>query len=116
MRMHRCLTEPFSSPGPSWEPSLKKVEGEMPGYRFTITNQGMGLALMTRLKVIDTDSGLELLPTLWSDNFISLLPGEGKEVHCTMGDQHLPDGLSIVYQSYNMDAPRSVSSGDLNEL
>jgi len=85
--------------------SLKKMEGKTSGYRFIIYNQGDGLALMTRLKVIDPESGLELLPAFWSDNFISILPDEKKEIHVTIGDQNLPERMTVTYQSYNMDAP-----------
>jgi hypothetical protein len=89
--------------------SLEKLDGETSGYRFTITNQGDGLALMTRMKVIDPLSGQELLPAFWSDNFISLLPDEGKEIFLTIGDQNLPEHITITYQSYNMDAPGNLS-------
>jgi len=45
-----------------------------------VSNTGSTLAFMTALKVVGEASGEELLPSLWSDNYLTLLPGEGKTV------------------------------------
>ncbi|MDX2429880.1 MAG: beta galactosidase jelly roll domain-containing protein, partial [Bacteroides sp.] len=49
-------------------------------YLVTLSNKGESLALMTNLKLIDPVSGLEILPSFWSDNYLSLLPGEENSV------------------------------------
>ena len=47
--------------------------------RVTLANPGTTLAFFIRLQ-IKRASGEEVLPVLWADNFISLLPGETREI------------------------------------
>jgi hypothetical protein len=85
--------------------SLERNSGNKLDYLFTIANQGESAAVMTQLKIADAITGLELLPTLWSDNFISLLPGEEKVIRFTTLDPNLPDKIILQYKSYNMEVP-----------
>ena len=43
--------------------------------RVTLTNPGKTIAFFVRLQVVGSD-GQEALPVIWSDNYVSLLPGE----------------------------------------
>ena len=49
----------------------------------TIDNPSKTLAFFVRLKATKTKGGEEILPILWQDNYISLLPGEKREVTAT---------------------------------
>ena len=49
----------------------------------TLENPGKNLAFFVRLKVKNGDVGEEILPVVWEDNYISLLPGEKREVTAT---------------------------------
>jgi exo-1,4-beta-D-glucosaminidase len=42
----------------------------------TVTNPGPSLAFFVRLRVLQKPGGNEILPSMWSDNDVSLLPGE----------------------------------------
>jgi hypothetical protein len=57
-----------------------KTTQESDAYRITVDvrNQDQGVALMTRLKVVDIASGLLVAPVMYSDNYFSLLPGESR--------------------------------------
>ena len=46
----------------------------------TLTNTGSALAFFVRLQVVTEPGGEEILPVLWEDNYLSLLPGESREV------------------------------------
>jgi exo-1,4-beta-D-glucosaminidase len=46
----------------------------------TIENPSRNLAFFVRLKVSKGEKGEEILPVVWEDNYISLLPGEKREV------------------------------------
>ena len=46
----------------------------------TLRNPSSSLAFFVRLKVIRDTDGEEVLPVLWEDNYISLLPGESREI------------------------------------
>ena len=43
-------------------------------------NTGSALAFQVRLKAVDSETGAELLPAFWDDNYFELMPGERREV------------------------------------
>ena len=49
----------------------------------TVENPNKSLAFFVRLKVNKGAKGEEILPVVWEDNYISLLPGEKREVTAT---------------------------------
>ncbi len=49
----------------------------------TLENPGQNLAFFVKLKLDKSANGEEILPVLWEDNYISLLPGEKREVTAT---------------------------------
>jgi exo-1,4-beta-D-glucosaminidase len=67
--------------------------------RVTLHNPGKTLAFFVRLQVTGKN-GDEALPVLWSDNYISLLPGETRVVTARYAVSKLGGG-----------APRVVVSG-----
>jgi exo-1,4-beta-D-glucosaminidase len=58
-------------------------EGERAVTHVTIENPSKSLAFFVRLKVEKGAKGEEILPVVWEDNYISLLPGEKREVTAT---------------------------------
>jgi exo-1,4-beta-D-glucosaminidase len=48
--------------------------------RVTLENPSKSVAFFVRLKVNKGKGGEEILPAVWQDNYISLLPGEKREV------------------------------------
>ena len=51
--------------------------------RVTLTNTGSSVAFFVRLQILKGPGGEEVLPVLWEDNYISLLPGETRVVSAT---------------------------------
>jgi exo-1,4-beta-D-glucosaminidase len=67
---------------------LKVIErtehkGEEAVTHVTLTNPSKSLAFFVRLKVDNGAHGEEILPVIWQDNYISLLPGERRDVTAT---------------------------------
>lgn len=48
--------------------------------RVTLTNSGPSVAFFIRLQITKGPGGDEVLPVLWEDNYLSLLPGETRTV------------------------------------
>ena len=48
-----------------------------------LENPSKSLAFFVRLKVNKGKNGEEILPVLWQDNYVSLLPGEKREITAT---------------------------------
>jgi exo-1,4-beta-D-glucosaminidase len=46
----------------------------------TIRNPSKDLAFFIRLKLDKAPTREEILPVLWEDNYVSLLPGESREI------------------------------------
>jgi exo-1,4-beta-D-glucosaminidase len=46
----------------------------------TLENPSKNLAFFVRLKIDKGKGGEEILPVLWEDNYVSLLPGEKREI------------------------------------
>jgi len=63
------------------ERSERKGEDEM--THVTLENPMKDLAFFVRLKVDKGKGREEILPVLWQDNYISLLPGEKREITAT---------------------------------
>ena len=55
-------------------------KGEEAVTHVTIENPSKSLAFFVRLKVDKGTKGEEILPVVWQDNYISLLPGEKREI------------------------------------
>ncbi|HEY3665592.1 MAG TPA: glycoside hydrolase family 2 protein, partial [Polyangiaceae bacterium] len=46
--------------------------------QVTLTNSGTSIAFFTRLKLTAGKGGPMVLPVLWQDNYVSLMPGESR--------------------------------------
>ena len=55
-------------------------KGEREITHITVQNPSKTLAFFVRLKLKKGVAGSEILPVLWQDNYISLLPGEKREL------------------------------------
>jgi exo-1,4-beta-D-glucosaminidase len=74
------------------EPVTPKVSARSDGaggLRVTVHNGGKGVAFLVRLRVTRGAGGDEILPSTWSDNYVSLVPGESRELSV-----HLPAGAA----------------------
>jgi exo-1,4-beta-D-glucosaminidase len=64
-------------------------------------NTTKGLAFMNRLMVTKGKDGEEVLPTIWSDNFFSLLPGEEKILTARFSKEDLEGKKPVVITDLN---------------
>ncbi len=51
--------------------------------RVMLENPSKGVAFFVRMKVSKGKGGEEILPVVWEDNYVSLLPGEKREITAT---------------------------------
>ncbi|MFG2076483.1 discoidin domain-containing protein [Nonomuraea maritima] len=69
-----------------------------------LRNRGDAVAAMVRLTLVDDRSGERVLPTLYSDNYVWLLPGESRTVELSWPADSLPTGRPAVrVEGYNVD-------------
>jgi exo-1,4-beta-D-glucosaminidase len=74
--------------------SERKGEEEM--THVTLQNPSKSLAFFVRLKVVKGVKGEEILPVVWEDNYISLMPGEKREVTATYRASELGAAKPVV--------------------
>ena len=63
--------------------SRDERKGEDAITRVTVQNPAKTMAFFVRLKVNKGKGGEEILPVVWQDNYISLMPGESRELTAT---------------------------------
>jgi exo-1,4-beta-D-glucosaminidase len=71
-------------------------KGEEAITHVTLDNPSKSLAFFVRLKVNKGRGGDEILPVVWQDNYISLLPGEKREVTATYRARELGATQPVV--------------------
>ncbi len=65
------------------ESNRTEIKAENAVTHVTLANPSKNLAFFVRLKVDRGPKGDEILPVVWEDNYISLLPGEKRELTAT---------------------------------
>ena len=65
------------------ETTRTEITGDQATTHVTLVNSSKSLAFFVRLKLTREENENEILPVVWEDNYISLLPGEKREVTAT---------------------------------
>jgi exo-1,4-beta-D-glucosaminidase len=60
-----------------------QTKGDDTTTHVTLENPSKSLAFFVRLKLSKGSGGDEILPVLWQDNYVSLLPGQKRELTAT---------------------------------
>jgi hypothetical protein len=77
--------------------------GQACTMRVALRNPGKGLALMVHLKLVDTHSGLLVTPIMYSDNYVSLVPGGGKDITIQFDAGDVPGGdAALMVEGWNV--------------
>jgi len=71
-------------------------DGKIAETRVTLENPSKNLAFFMRLKIDKGNGGEEILPVVWEDNYISLLPGEKREITATYHTSSLGEATPAV--------------------
>ncbi|MDA1236797.1 MAG: hypothetical protein O3A53_18605 [Acidobacteria bacterium] len=75
------------------------------GCKVTVDlrNDNQAVALATRLKLVDVASGLLVPAVIWSDNYVSLVPGETKQVTAEFTGRNVSgDQVSVQVEGWNV--------------
>jgi hypothetical protein len=71
----------------------------------TMTNTGSAVAFFIRLQVVG-GNGDEALPVFWDDNYVSLLPGETRELTARYRASDLHGSPKLVVSGWNLERSR----------
>ncbi len=80
-----------------------KTEKDRTLFTVTLQNRSDKIAFFVHAAVRDEKSGATILPVLWSDNYISLLPGEKRVLTATINNRSLRDKTpQVMVGGYNV--------------
>jgi exo-1,4-beta-D-glucosaminidase len=72
--------------------------------RVNLKNPSKDLAFQVRLAVDSNKEGAEVLPVLWQDNYISLMPGEERTIEARFPGRHLAaNNTSLSVMGWNIE-------------
>jgi exo-1,4-beta-D-glucosaminidase len=73
-------------------------------HAVTITNRGKTVAFQVHLRVLKGRSGDDILPILFSDNYIQLAPGESRTIFCSYANKDAKGAAPFFLSSaWNLD-------------
>ena len=72
-------------------------------FEVTLKNESNTIAFFLNPAIRDKKTGQTILPVLWSDNYVSLLPGETRTLTAKIGNSNLKDkNPELVVKGYNL--------------
>ena len=75
--------------------------------RVALENRSKTVAFFVRASVRRGSSGEDVLPVLWSDNYVTLFPGERREIVATYATKHLAGAApTLAVDGWNVAAGR----------
>ena len=79
------------------------VEGDEGRVNVVLENTGSAAAIELKLTLLEADGKTRVLPAYYSENYVSLLPGEIKEILIECSKASMKDGISIALRAWNLE-------------
>lgn len=76
-------------------------QGDKKVANVTLTNNSDRIAFFIEMRVADKN-GQTVLPVMWSDNYVSLLPNESRTFEAVFKSDKVNDNLSVKYKGFNV--------------
>ena len=83
--------------------SALKMDEEPGKYNISISNEGDSPALLVQMKLVDRQSKHEILPALWSDNFVTLFPGEKRQYQVSLPRGIYSGETQLIVEPFNRE-------------
>jgi hypothetical protein len=80
------------------------VDGDERRVKVVLENAGSTAAIELKLTLLEADGKTRVLPAYYSDNYVSLLPGEKKEIVVECSKEAVKDGLSVGLRGWNLES------------
>jgi len=71
--------------------------------RIHVRNTGSTLAFQTHVRVEDADTGEEVLPVFWSDNYLPVLPGRSRTLAAQFLPGEAPARVIVTAEAWNAE-------------
>jgi exo-1,4-beta-D-glucosaminidase len=91
--------------------SAKRADSSV--HTITITNTGKTVAFQVHLRALKGRAGDDILPVIFSDNYVELAPGETRVVTCVYADRDAEGGVPFFLASgWNLEAEGSKTTAN----
>ena len=78
-----------------------------------VENPSSSLAFMVHLRVAKGSSGEDVVPIFWDDNYVSLMPGEKRELSARFeSGKNNGEGLVLIVDGWNVVTASSPIAAD----
>jgi mannosylglycoprotein endo-beta-mannosidase len=92
--------------------AMSRVEGDKTVVSVTLRNSSQAIALMTHLQLHEKASGKRVLPAFYSDNYLSLVPGESRTVTIEAATKDLEnEGPEVLVDGFNVEVKEGAMVG-----
>jgi exo-1,4-beta-D-glucosaminidase len=82
-------------------------------HAVTITNTGKVVAFQVHLRALKGKTGDDILPVIFSDNYLELAPGEARTIWCKYADRDAGGSTPFfLVSAWNLDATTSRLTGN----
>jgi exo-1,4-beta-D-glucosaminidase len=83
-------------------------------HTITITNTGKTVAFFIHIRSLKEKNGDDILPVIFSDNYISLAPGESRTIECSYENRYAVNAKPfILISGWNIDAAKSKAGKEI---
>jgi hypothetical protein len=89
------------------------IEDDEQRVKVVLENVGSTAAIELKLTLLEADGKTRVLPAYYSDNYVSLLPGEKKEIVVDYPKVATAGGVRVGLRGWNL-GPRIVKAGTAN--
>jgi exo-1,4-beta-D-glucosaminidase len=101
-KVHGDLTALARLPRTTLSATAQFAEGGPEGTaQVVVENTGTALAFQVHLRVADRETGEEVLPVFWQDNYLALLPGEKRTLRVSFPRRPFPGTLELTADAWN---------------
>ena len=101
-KVHGDLTALARLPPTTLSATAQFAEGGPEGSaQVVVENTGTALAFQVHLRVADRETGEEVLPVFWEDNYFALMPGEKRTLRVSFPRRPFPGTLELTASAWN---------------
>jgi exo-1,4-beta-D-glucosaminidase len=92
---------------------VTEKKGNNTVHIITVINTGKAVAFFVHLRVLKEKNGEDILPVIFSDNYISLAPGESRTIKCSYENNDAgSDNPFILITAWNLSVTGSKAAGN----
>jgi exo-1,4-beta-D-glucosaminidase len=70
-------------------------------FKVELKNISENIAFFIELQLVEKESGEIILPIIWSDNYVSLLPNEKRVVSVKVDNKYIKENIELRVNGYN---------------